>query len=122
MRRPLGGTFVPTGGTVAILGDVGENFGAGMTGGMAFVYDEADRFALMVNPDTIQWQRLASTHWENALKHLLTEHAARTNSMLAQEMLADWTQARARFWQVCPKEMVGRLAHPLSDADAVAAE
>ena len=112
-----------TGGVVAILGEVGENFGAGMTGGMAFVYDPAARFDLMANPDAILWRRIASAHWESVLKSLIAEHAERTGSTLAGEMLADWPAARARFWQICPKEMLTRLAHPLSDTpDAVAAE
>ena len=53
-----------TGGTAVILGAVGENFGAGMTGGMAFVYDPAERFEQMVNADTVIWQQLRSRHWE----------------------------------------------------------
>ena len=46
-----------TGGTVVILGAVGDNFGAGFTGGMAFVYDADDLFEQRVNPDTLIWQR-----------------------------------------------------------------
>jgi glutamate synthase (NADPH/NADH) large chain len=114
-----------TGGRVAILGPVGENFGAGMTGGMAFVFDAVKRFHLMANPDTIVWQRLASAHWEEVLKHLIAEHARRTESTLADELLKNWEAARGHFWQICPKEMLTRLTHPLSDkaaADAVAAE
>jgi glutamate synthase (NADPH/NADH) large chain len=104
-----------TGGTAVILGDVGENFGAGMSGGMAFVYDENDRFEKMANGDTIVWQRLASKHWENVLKAFIEEHAKRTGSPRAAEILAHWTTARGRFWQICPKEMLPRLAHALSD-------
>ena len=111
-----------TGGAVAILGAVGENFGAGMTGGMAFVHDPADRFALMANPEMIVWNRLSSAHWESVLRGMLEEHARRTGSVLAAELLADWPEARALFWQVCPKEMLTRLERPLADADSVAAE
>ncbi len=53
-----------TGGIAIILGRVGANFGAGMTGGMAFVYDESRTFASRANPESIIWQRLASEHWE----------------------------------------------------------
>jgi glutamate synthase (NADPH) large chain len=113
-----------TNGVVAILGPVGENFGAGMTGGMAFVYDPDERFALMANPDTILWRRIASAHWDNVVRTLIAEHFERTESALAAEMLKDWETHRARLWQVCPKEMVQRLAHPLEDRpeDAVAAQ
>ena len=48
-----------TGGTVVILGRIGDNFAAGMTGGMAFVYDADDRFDDHINPDSVVWQRIA---------------------------------------------------------------
>ncbi|MGH7084696.1 MAG: glutamate synthase-related protein, partial [Acetobacteraceae bacterium] len=56
-----------TGGTVVVLGRVGENFGAGFTGGMAFVYDPEVHFPRLANPDSISWQRIASAYWEEAL-------------------------------------------------------
>ncbi|MBD3747644.1 MAG: glutamate synthase large subunit [Sphingopyxis terrae] len=113
-----------TGGTAVILGAVGSNFGAGMTGGMAFVLDVDDSFERRANPESIVWQRLDSAHWEGALRAHVEEHAAATGSKWSAEVLADWDRWRTRFWQVCPKEMIGRLAHPLSDraAEAVAAE
>ncbi len=113
-----------TGGTAVILGEVGPNFGAGMTGGMAFVLDEPGKFDLRANGDTIIWQRLASAHWEARLLALIEDHAAATGSRWAAEILADWPAWRGRFWQVCPKEMLTRLAHPLDDtaAEPVAAE
>jgi len=111
-----------TGGTAVILGPIGYNFGAGMTGGMAFVYDAEDRFEAMVNPESIVWTRLASKHWESVLKGFVEEHLRRTGSPRAAELLANWSAARARFWQICPKEMLPRLTHALSDADSVAAE
>jgi len=110
-----------TGGTVVLLGAVGDNFGAGMSGGMAFVYDESGRFPLMANPDSVVWQRLASQHWEDLLKALVEEHAQRTASARAAHILTHWNEARARFWQVCPKEMLPRLAHALSDGVAAVA-
>jgi glutamate synthase (NADPH/NADH) large chain len=109
-----------TGGAVVILGAVGDNFGAGMSGGMAYVYDADDAFPAMVNPDSIVFQRLASKHWEEVLKGLVEEHAARTGSAHAQAILKNWNAARGRFWQVCPKEMLPRLPHALTD-EAVAA-
>ena len=53
-----------------ILGTTGANFGAGMTGGMAFVYDEDGRFPTRANPESIVWQQLGSVHWEAVLKAL----------------------------------------------------
>ena len=113
-----------TGGTAVILGRVGENFGAGMTGGMAFVLDEHDRFATQANPDSIVWQRLASGHWEAKLRGLVEAHAAATDSRWARTILTDWARWRQRFWQVVPKEMLNRLPVALNDdaAEVVAAE
>jgi glutamate synthase (NADPH/NADH) large chain len=104
-----------TGGTSVILGPVGDNFGAGMTGGMAFVYDPDDRFELMANADTILWQRVASPHWEGVLRALIAEHVERTGSMRGAELLARWDEALGKFWQVCPKEIVSRLVFPLTE-------
>ncbi|WOK35419.1 glutamate synthase large subunit [Sphingomonas sp. C3-2] len=112
-----------TGGTAVILGSVGQNFGAGMTGGMAFIFDEDENFERRANPDNIIWQRLDSAHWEARLKSLIAEHALATDSKWSNAILDDWDRRRHQFWQVCPKEMVSRLAHPLSDAaEVIAAE
>ncbi|WP_153002913.1 glutamate synthase large subunit [Sphingomonas sanguinis] len=112
-----------TGGVAVVLGEVGANFGAGMTGGMAFIYDPEERFARRANPENIVWQRLASAHWEGVLRGLVEEHAARTDSKWSKGLLEDWDRVAGHFWQVCPKEMLTRLAHPLDDSvEAVAAE
>jgi glutamate synthase (NADPH/NADH) large chain len=111
-----------TDGLVAILGPVDANFAAGMTGGMAFVYDEAGRFPVLVNPDTVEIQGVETAHWKGALKDLIAEHVARTGSVRGQSILEDWPNAVRRFWQVCPKEMLSRLEAPLTDGEAVAAE
>jgi glutamate synthase (NADPH/NADH) large chain len=111
-----------TGGAAVILGEVGENFGAGMTGGMAFAYDPDGRFPVMANPDTILWRRIGAAAWETQLRALIEEHVERTGSVRGRLILASWTEARGQFWQIVPKEMVGRLASPLDDEAAVAAE
>lgn len=111
-----------TGGMAVILGSVGDNFAAGMTGGMAFVYDEAGDFARRVNPDSVVWQALAGDAWEARAKALVAAHVAETDSAFARELLENWDVARARFVQICPKEMIGRLDPPLAAAMAVAAE
>ncbi len=112
-----------TGGTAVILGTVGENFGAGMSGGMAFVLDVDGCFARRANGETIVWQRIASAWWEAKAKALIAEHALSTDSKWSNSILDDWERWRGSFWQVCPKEMLSRLPHPLDDdAQAVAAE
>jgi glutamate synthase (NADPH/NADH) large chain len=110
-----------TGGCVAILGNVGDNFAAGMTGGMAFVYDPDELLPIAINDESVVYQRLASSYWEGVLRGMIEEHVRETHSVFANNLFADWETARTKFWQVCPKEMVSRLEHPLSDAPAVAA-
>ena len=110
-----------TGGVAVILGKVGDNFAAGMTGGMAFVYDAEDEFPQRVNPDSVVWQRLATPHWEGVLRDLVEEHGRETQSRFAAQLLLDWERERRRFWQVVPKEMLSRLAQPLTLPAAVAA-
>jgi len=104
-----------TGGTAVLLGKVGPNFGAGMTGGMAFVLDEDGSFTAHANPDNIVWQRIASAHWADKLKALVEDHARATDSKWAHTVLADWTRWQKQFWQVVPKEMLERLPVPLND-------
>ncbi|MBN9530971.1 MAG: glutamate synthase large subunit [Alphaproteobacteria bacterium] len=104
-----------TGGQVVILGSVGDNFGAGMTGGMAFIYDERETLPIHINDESVVYQRLASAHWEQVLRRQVEIHVQETQSKFAQTLLVEWDRVIGRFWQVCPKEMVSRLAHPLSD-------
>jgi glutamate synthase (NADPH/NADH) large chain len=109
-----------TGGTVVVLGSVGDNFGAGFTGGMAFVYDPEDRFELRINRDTLTWQRVETAHWERTLRALVTTHADETNSRYARMLLHDWDRTLPHFWQIVPKDYVKYLAEPLQDADSTA--
>ncbi len=107
-----------TGGRIAILGAVGDNFAAGMTGGMAFVYDPENTLPISINDESVVYQRIASSYWDGVLRGLIEEHVRETQSAYAADLFADWDNVRGRFWQVCPKEMIARLEHPLSDAQA----
>jgi glutamate synthase (NADPH/NADH) large chain len=107
-----------TGGVAVILGPVGQNFAAGMTGGMAYVLDLHDRFGAMVNRESVVVDRLRSSHWEGELRTLVAEHARETGSRLACDILRDWDRMRDSFWQICPKEMIARLPHPLAAEEA----
>ncbi|MET0247589.1 MAG: glutamate synthase large subunit, partial [Sphingomonas sp.] len=112
-----------TGGTAVVLGKVGMNFGAGMTGGMAFIYDADDSFVARANPENITWRRIASAHWESKLRGLVEAHVRATDSEWAKGLLDDWDRVVGQFWQVVPKEMLERLPWPLDDRiEAVAAE
>ena len=109
-----------TGGTVIILGPVGDNFGAGFTGGMAFLYDPAEVFEKRVNRDTLLWSRLRSAHWEGELVRLIEQHVEATGSRFAARLLNDWAEERGHFWQVVPKEYARYLAQPMDDQAAAA--
>jgi glutamate synthase (NADPH/NADH) large chain len=109
-----------TGGVVAILGPVGDNFAAGMTGGMAFVYDADGLFEEHLNPDSVVWQRVQTAHWRGMLRDLVEEHRAESGSAFAAQLLAQWGMELDRFWQVAPKEMLGRLDAPLTEERAAA--
>jgi glutamate synthase (NADPH/NADH) large chain len=111
-----------TGGVAVILGPVGDNFAAGMTGGMAFVYDEDDSFQHRVNPETVLQHRIEVAHWEGVLRDLVEQHIKATGSKWAMSLLADWERQIGHFWQVVPREMVGRLAFPTQVAQISAAE
>ena len=91
-----------TGGTVVVLGPTGKNFGAGMTGGTAYVLDATDRFLAQYNPQLITAQRLTAEDDTTLLEKLVQTHAKSTDSQQAQELLADWPRARAAFWKVTP--------------------
>ena len=110
-----------TGGVAVILGEVGNNFAAGMTGGMAFVHMSETKMRQRVNPDTAIYQRIESAYWGGLLHGLIAEHAQNTGSRHAERLLEDWDVEQGNFWQICPKEMLGRLEHPLSDAPLAAA-
>ena len=112
-----------TGGCVVILGAVGDNFGAGFTGGMAFLYDADDNFEKRVNPETLLWQRIGgSSHWDGVLRDHVARHVQETESPFAARLLNDWVQERDRFWHVVPKDYARYLTHPMTDAAAIAAE
>jgi glutamate synthase (NADPH/NADH) large chain len=82
---------------------------------MAYVYDPEGVFAARVNEESVVVQRLASMHWESQLHALITQHYRETDSPRADRILAEWAWAKQHFWQICPKEMVERLAEPLTE-------
>ncbi len=111
-----------TGGVAVILGPVGPNFGAGMTGGMAYVHDPEGVLPPHLNTDSIIACPVGTSHWEMQLKGLVDAHATETGSPLATDILRRWERVLPEFVQICPREMIDRLEHPLSeDAGALRA-
>lgn len=88
---------------MVVLGDVGRNFAAGMTGGVAFVLDEAERLPVRCNLEHVTIERLADPEDEAHLLRLIAEHRTRTGSPRAAEVLARWDSFGPRFWKVAPK-------------------
>jgi glutamate synthase (NADPH/NADH) large chain/glutamate synthase (ferredoxin) len=131
-----------TGGTVVVLGVTGRNFAAGMSGGVAYVYDEDGQFASRCNTAQVslepvlseaeQSKQIDRAIWhrgqadEVQLKHMLSEHLRHTGSKRARELLDQWAQARSKFVKVFPleyKRALGELhaeAASVSDAKVVA--
>jgi len=103
-----------TGGTAIILGEVGDNFGAGMTGGMAFVYDAKDEFENFVNPTSIIWQQIETNYWKSFLKERLNEFLKETNSVVAKKILDNFEVELKNFKQICPIEMLDKLDNPIT--------
>ena len=103
-----------TGGTAIILGAVGDNFGAGMTGGMAFVYDAKDEFENFANPASIIWQQIETDFWKSFLKEKLNEFLKETNSVVAKKILDDFEVELKKFKQICPIEMLDKLDNPIT--------
>lgn len=97
-----------TGGRAVILGETGRNFGAGMSGGIAFVYDVKNNFANQCNPEMIDLDPLGE---EDAaqLHDLITKHHAYTNSTVAKFILSDWENQLRHFVKVFPKEYKAAL-------------
>jgi glutamate synthase (NADPH/NADH) large chain len=103
-----------TGGTVVVLGDIGDNFGAGMTGGIAFIYDINNKFHKKVNPETVIWQTPETDYWIDYLKSLVKEHHIETNSHISKKIIENFEKEISNFIQVCPKEMIDKLKYPIS--------
>ena len=86
-----------TGGTVVILGAVGANFAAGMTGGMAFVHDPDGDLVHRVNSDTVIYQRMEPGYRADFCQGLIETHATETQSEWANRILNEWQQEREAF-------------------------
>jgi glutamate synthase (ferredoxin) len=91
-----------TGGVVVVLGKVGRNVGAGMTGGLAYFLDEDGTFPEFVNQEIVKIQRVVTAAGEKQLKDLITAHAQRTGSAKAKMILENWEHFLPKFWQLVP--------------------
>ena len=91
-----------TGGLVVVLGEVGRNVGAGMTGGLGYFLDENNTFPSKVNPEIVKYQRVESEAGAKQLKEMIQQHVAKTGSAKGKAILQDWDNYLGQFWQVVP--------------------
>jgi len=103
-----------TGGCVVILGKIGDNFAAGMTGGMVFVYDPNQEITNYINPESVVWATPETSYWKKYLRSLIEEHLTETQSKIAEKILSNFNREIENFIQVCPKEMLDKLSNPLN--------
>ena len=99
-----------TGGRVVGLGETGRNFAAGMSGGIAYVYDTRGDFDYFCNMDSVELTLLETPEDEREVRSLLEKHVAATGSLLARRILGAWETERSRFLRVLPTEYAARLA------------
>jgi glutamate synthase (NADPH/NADH) large chain len=123
-----------TGGTVVVLGVTGQNFAAGMSGGVAYVYDEDGMFAKRCNMGMVSLEKVehAANVTVGAVHHLdqpdevtllalISKHAEYTDSGRAKALLADWENARGKFVKVMPNEYKRALVELAEDKALIAA-
>ena len=116
-----------TGGTVVVLGETGRNFGAGMTGGQAYVYDIHNTLERRYNPELIAIRRLRGSGEvmdtkEAQLKALVQAHYDKTGSLRARTLLEDWETQRQFFWHIAPRENLRAIEAANEGADKTETE
>jgi glutamate synthase domain-containing protein 3 len=108
-----------TGGRVVVLGPVGVNFGAGMSGGIAYVYDESNKFDEYCNLAMVDLEPVLLEADIIELRGLVELHLARTGSRRARTILADWDNALPRFVKVFPMEYRRVLGQMMKEDAAI---
>jgi glutamate synthase domain-containing protein 3 len=99
-----------TGGTVVVLGRIGHNFGAGMTGGQAFVWDpQRERVVTRVNADLVEVLRPDHDGLEE-LRWLVERHVDLTGSLRGTSLLDTWDEAIEHLWHVLPRDRADRIS------------
>ncbi|HZY57849.1 MAG TPA: glutamate synthase subunit alpha, partial [Rubrobacteraceae bacterium] len=94
-----------TGGVVVVLGPTGRNFAAGMSGGIAYVLDEEDRFGELYNPGMVGLEAVESEDDVALLRHLVERHLEYTGSTVARRVLEDWEALLPRFVKIMPHDL-----------------
>ncbi|MFC2109726.1 glutamate synthase large subunit [Bacteroidota bacterium] len=99
-----------TGGKVVVLGSTGRNFAAGMSGGIAYIYDPENKFTNgLCNTETIEFEEINTEHAAE-LKGLIEKHVLYTDSNRGKELLANWETSLTKFVRIMPTEYKKALA------------
>jgi|TARA_B110000495_G_C22923606_1_gene539663 glutamate synthase domain-containing protein 3 len=93
-----------TGGRVVVLGKTGRNFGAGMSGGIAYVWNEDGNFQRMCNSETFELEGVEANEDINELRTLIENHKKYTGSAVAENILNNWKTELTRFVKVMPTD------------------
>ncbi|MBO7660230.1 MAG: glutamate synthase subunit alpha, partial [Bacteroidaceae bacterium] len=93
-----------TGGRVVVLGETGRNFAAGMSGGVAYVWNRNGSFDYYCNMDMVEINLVEEAQYRKELHELIRQHYLYTGSKLARTMLDDWTRYVEQFIQIVPIE------------------
>jgi glutamate synthase (NADPH/NADH) large chain len=93
-----------TGGRVVVLGKTGRNFGAGMSGGIAYVWDKDKSFEALCNAETFELEAIETREDEQELKTLIENHLKHTGSTVADDILANWQSELGNFVKVMPTD------------------
>ena len=112
-----------TGGRVVVLGETGRNFAAGMSGGVAYVWDKNHNFDYFCNMDMVEINLVEDSNYRKELHELIRQHYLYTGSKLARTMLDDWSHYVDDFIQVVPieykrvlqEEQVKKLQQKIAD-------
>ncbi len=100
-----------TGGRVVILGETGRNFAAGMSGGVAYVWDKNGNFSDKCNPEMVDLDPVESPAEQQELRQLIENHRRYTGSSVAENLLANWDNALEKFIKVMPVDYKRALAN-----------
>ena len=112
-----------TGGEALILGKIGHNFAAGMTGGHAFIFNPNQDVHLYVNTETVHIAPMVDEYWHNHILAKINAHVELTHSKYAENIIYNWQEYKQQFVHIVPKEILGRLPHVISSLeDLLAAE
>jgi len=106
-----------TGGQVVVLGPTGSNFGAGMTSGVAFVYDPDGEFPGKINGESVLLEPVPGEAEAQDLRALLERHQAATDSAHACRLLEQWSSTLQSFWKVIPRASIAARAEAQAQAE-----